>query len=552
MFKRLLSILTVLVMSFAFIGGAGLNAAEAVGDESRSTTRTITVHKVLYEEGGKDSHNPTKNNDGTYTNNTTVYDGTELNPTDFSNYFGSSAKTVGGVHFDIYEEGNSATPVKSGTTDENGKLVFAELDPTKEYTIKEDPTKSRITHVGGAAASEEQKKAVISQKSEDMTIKRVPQTLIDSTTNSEIREKAMNLHVYPKNEIKTPKAKISVKTLSGLSETVAYGQEHPWFLQADLPKGTNPYTKVELQSDVDASLFDVNTGTVKVYLANVSDADGTRTASNPVVFEAGDYNVTNEGNKLTVALTATGLAKVNAEENNGKTLIAEVPMKLKDGAAVYTAHSNNLNLVYNTASGDTPADLTVAAQDEPNVYTGEKKFIKKDGEEDTALANAEFKIFGYVKEETIIGTEGNITTFKRIVNTAEEGAEQKWAKLSESGSFIEWVGSEEEASIIKSGQDGRFTVKGLPYGDGTGVSAGETKYYIKETKEPENYVGLSEPAEFTVKNDSENPDEQKIYNFQVTVPKTGGAGTMALTVGGIILMTGAFLVYRRMSKKEAN
>ena len=102
--------------------------------------------------------------------------------------------------------------------------------------------------------------------------------------------------------------------------------------------------------------------------------------------------------------------------------------------------------------------------------------------------------------------------------------------------------------------DGLARIKGLDNGT----------YYLKETKAPDGYTLLTTPASFTISSanlykevhDGVVSAGAAVYvenNKGVTLPETGGLGTLLFTVlgGGTALGTGVVLVTKkRMSKIE--
>ena len=109
-----------------------------------------------------------------------------------------------------------------------------------------------------------------------------------------------------------------------------------------------------------------------------------------------------------------------------------------------------------------------------------------------------------------------------------------------------------DLKVITSGKDGTFEIKGLEY-----VRPNGTKYFLQEIKAPEKYALLDKEIEFIVNDtsyykdataiDLVDADPQKVDNKKITIPETGGMGTIAFIVVGLALMTGAFVAIRRRS-----
>lgn len=129
----------------------------------------------------------------------------------------------------------------------------------------------------------------------------------------------------------------------------------------------------------------------------------------------------------------------------------------------------------------------------------------------------------------------------------------------------DWTDDETKAYVFTSNEFGGFEVKGLEY-----TKANE-KYYVKETKAPAGYElpsNADNVAEFVVEKGTykggtsdldykikvkENEKEvektdgkgQQIKNIKVSIPKTGGIGSIIFIVAGIAIMAGAFVGYRK-------
>ena len=202
-------------------------------------------------------------------------------------------------------------------------------------------------------------------------------------------------------------------------------------------------------------------------------------------------------------------------------------------------YSNNPN--DNTSKGETPWDKVV-------VFTYKLDTTKVDGTDTTkVLKDAEFKL--YRKNSS------NTNEYVKVENDKVTG----------------WTTNENEASVLKSGEDGKFVVKGLD--DGT--------YYLKETKAPSEYNLLTSDIKLEIKaattnGQNWNGTDNALTDIQIKVndgaptsgtngtvsttvenkkgsllPSTGGIGTTIFYVIGGILMVGAgvILVSRRRRSK---
>lgn len=229
---------------------------------------------------------------------------------------------------------------------------------------------------------------------------------------------------------------------------------------------------------------------VKVYVAN----DKAGTGEVEITSFA---TITVEGQKLTVAFN--DLKKVEGVAAN-KYIIVEYSATLNSNAviglngnenAVKLTFSNNPNQSGQGGSnpqGETPEDKVI-------VFTYQLNGTKVDATDaNKKLKDAEFKL-------------------QRL-------SDSKWAKIDESGKVAAWVGSVDEASAVKSDDNGNFSVAGLD--DGT--------YNVRETKAPAGYDLPANPFVVTLKAQTKNDQgwdgnpATALTKIDVTVDGTAGTG----------------------------
>ncbi len=220
------------------------------------------------------------------------------------------------------------------------------------------------------------------------------------------------------------------------------------------------------------------------------------------------------------------------------------------------------------------------------VRTGGKKFVKTNEDGKERLKNAEFVITNsegnkYLaklnaqdadkKQQDLVLAETNYQNAIKKKNdpaigdtvTNEEITELK-TKRDEAAKNAaiqwKWVNSENEAHKFVTNEQGQWGVYGLAYGN----------YKYKEINPPKDYAKQDEPVEFTVSATSFNTggnidyvageplsgekansgDATQIKNKKITIPQTGGIGTIIFAVAGLALMGFAAYAIKRNSKED--
>ena len=268
---------------------------------------------------------------------------------------------------------------------------------------------------------------------------------------------------------------------------------------------------------------------VKVYVAD--DKAGTNKAD--ITSSAA---ITVEDQNLTVAFTDLKTVKGVIA---GKYIIVEYSATLNGNAviglpgnenAVKLTFSNNPNQSGQGGSnpqGETPEDKVI-------VFTYQLNGTKVDAtDKNKTLKDAEFKL--------------------------QRQSDNKWAQITD-GKVTAW-GDEGNATIVKSDDNGNFSVAGLD--DGT--------YNVKETKAPAGYDLPADPFVVTLtaqtKNNQEwdgtpanaliNPtngqfNETFVNNAGSSLPSTGGMGTTILyAAGAAIVLVAAFGIAFAVRRRNA-
>lgn len=211
--------------------------------------------------------------------------------------------------------------------------------------------------------------------------------------------------------------------------------------------------------------------------------------------------------------------------------------------------------------------------EEPGLVTYGHRFQKVD-QEGKGLANAEFIISRTVEGQTqYLVKKGNTKleaeqadyvaaekAYKDAVKaaTTEQPNTENIAKLKAARdkayaiaqSEWEFNTSKDNATVFKSSTDGYFRVSGLDEGE----------YQLEEIKAPEGYAKLTAPVPFTVVKDSfgtttleagklkDDKGFSQVENKKVTIPQTGGIGSIIFVVAGLMIM--GLAAYKMKANKE--
>ena len=218
----------------------------------------------------------------------------------------------------------------------------------------------------------------------------------------------------------------------------------------------------------------------------------------------------------------------------------------------------------------------------PKVETYGKKFVKVN-EQDERLPGAEFVIKKkdseeYLAEksaESIKADQEAATKAKEALDEAvkaynaleaDEQTEDEKAKVTQAqealnaavvkaNEFYVW-GSKDDAKTFTSNEDGQFEVTRLDKGTYTLVeteapTVGDTKYAKRDDIDFEVGPGTYSKGDIDYTADSNKTDAKKVVNRKISIPQTGGIGSLIFIVAGLALMGAAFVAMKRRNTVEA-
>ena len=266
--------------------------------------------------------------------------------------------------------------------------------------------------------------------------------------------------------------------------------------------------------------YEVKTNDGKVIVTNKKTPDSITPTPPQVTVGGKKFVKTNEGGKDRLAGAEFIIQNKNTADNGKYLKIVDAAKS--EYATAKDAYDNAIKAVNDAlAKGEISAKNKVTIGAAPNA----KEFTTK--EEALKEVNT---LFGTMQEK-YVGSKLNYT----------------------------WVEEKDKATATKfyTNKDGQFEVTGLAYG----------KYRAVETKAPAGYAVPTDGGnfEFTVAAGSYNteakgidykPNDQtvkakKIENNKITIPQTGGIGSLIFIVAGVAIMTFAFVAYKRSEAREA-
>lgn len=364
-----------------------------------------------------------------------------------------------------------------------------------------------------------------------------------------------NVHTYPKNVTgNEPTPDKTVGNLVNKHDTHNVGDTVTWYMNATIPTNIKDYTKFEFSDTLQEMLDYVGNIEVKYGSGDKKEfADLEKTLTADTHYTVVAYN--QDTRTFEVKLTPAGIKEIadNLEGITNPKISVKFDTTLNDKAKVSTGNPNEYTLKFNNGNG---VDKDKKS-DKPKVYTGERKFVKTDQETRNVLQSATF-----------------------IVKNNKKEAPNQYLKIDETTKAVSWV-AEAEATPFTTDANGEITVGKLEYtyaikevkeiGGVETVIVDKDKqlndYELIETQAPDGYGKLDAPIPFEIDqesgtkgavkidqgkaiDDADNGTHTEIKNKKLTIPQTGGIGTVIFTVVGVGLMAGAVMAMKK-NREEA-
>lgn len=295
------------------------------------------------------------------------------------------------------------------------------------------------------------------------------------------------------------------------------------------------------------------------------------------------------------SLTVSSNEGITATNNGYNVTFADVP----EGQYVVEEAADGYEAEYTTATGVTNSVNPNRITPTPvRNQTGGKKFVKADATTGERLQGAQFviqqpetvgnKYLAQANADEVAALKADYESAQsayidavEAYNNLEAGQQTEEARQNienlkkaredaydayNQGNTWKWVDSLNDAYNFTSDNLGRFEVRGLAYGD---------TYRVIETEEPEGYANVNDavvtsfnvanksyesaangvtytPADEDNSSVSNDTGEEaiRINNQLVTIPQTGGIGSLIFIVAGLALMGVAFVAMKRRNSYE--
>ncbi|MFO3717057.1 pilin N-terminal domain-containing protein [Anaerococcus sp. ENR1011] len=313
------------------------------------------------------------------------------------------------------------------------------------------------------------------------------------------------------------------------------------------------------------------------------------------------------GNGITFTVTGAyaGTFKGEALKTNNWT-IAE---RVAGYDETINADTSGAAAITNTKDNENPTPLNPS---EPEVVYYGKKFVKADKSSGQRLEGAEFVVRNSKNKFLALKGQARVGEQKTALETAKENytnAIDAWNKavaenkakpenqrvaddklavtiggqeytgktavqakiaelkvdydkaFKEAANAYEWVDSQDATNVVKliSDVNGKFEISGLEKGSYTLVEVKAPAGYALPTK-PEfgfdvdansyNNGDVQYEGTAPVTNDDATKDAKRVDNQLVTIPQTGGIGSLIFIVAGLALMGVAFVAMKRRNSYE--
>ncbi|MGL6197547.1 MAG: SpaH/EbpB family LPXTG-anchored major pilin [Lachnospiraceae bacterium] len=333
-------------------------------------------------------------------------------------------------------------------------------------------------------------------------------------------ETIKEVHVYPKNRIgEGPLIQKNEKDTVNTEN----GTEVKWSITADIPSSIiGSDTEQYLITDSWGSNLKYKDNSVSVYYKDVSGNN------NVLLNITEDYSLTiSDNNAFEIEFTKVGLGKLaNAIKDN--LINSEMLLHVDYSSIISITDKQWADLATETAGVTNNVQID---------FTNDNGYAFKPGTDHKTPSLYQVQVTKYDGDNKKVMLKG--AEFELYTTNMEKGQLVKGTKVSMDN-------SSELVTIVKTNTDGIAYFSGLPAGT----------YLMEEIVAPKGYKKLNDTytVEVTDKTNlygTVNVDVVNYYDNSLTLPETGGMGTIIFTIVGIglIVIAGIILI---ISKKKNN
>lgn len=289
--------------------------------------------------------------------------------------------------------------------------------------------------------------------------------------------------------------------------------------------------------------------------------DATTTAGTAAITNTKDTDNPTPLNPTEPKVVYYGKRFVKADKNSHKRL---------EGAEFVVKNNGGKFLALkdlDTTNGEGQA-LEIAKENYTNAIETWNKAVAENNKLDADKKVSDDKLSATIKIKSI-GTDNTVTETEETL-TGKKAAETRIAQLKDvyfkayakAANAYTWVESKDAANVVKliSDKQGKFEITGLEKGTYKLVETKAPQGYAKKTEEEMFKVdagtydkhanGVTYESDNTLENDTKG-EAQRVNNKKVSIPQTGGIGSLIFVVAGLAIMGFAYASYRKSQYQEA-